>query len=279
MPAHDPLSGTRPAVLPSDFDRPSIARVYDALMGGQDNYAVDRAVLRQILDIAPGSPEMAKEVRGWLVRAVRFLTERMGIDQFLDLGSGFPTVENTHQVAQRYNAEAHVVYVDNDPVVQAHARALLVENDHTHISGSDLLDPDATLADETLVRNLDFRRPVGLIMCAVIHHIADLEQARHVVKTYVEAMAPGSYLVLLHQHNPADGSEAAEVAASLEKRFCGTGLDTLYRTREEIEPFFDGLELVRPGLTHPHEWWPDGPRLAKLTPVNYTSLAGVARIP
>ncbi|MFD9961167.1 SAM-dependent methyltransferase [Amycolatopsis sp. NPDC058986] len=279
MPAHDPPSDRRPAVLPSDFDRPSIARVFDALMDGQDNYAVDRAVVRQILDIAPDSSRMAKEVRAWLVRAVRFLTERMRIDQFLDLGSGFPTVENTHQVAQRYNSEAHVVYVDNDPVVQAYGRALLEENEYTHISGSDLLDPDATLSDETLVRNLDFRKPTGLIMCAIIHHITDLERARNVVKAYVEAMAPGSYLVLLHQHNPADGSEAADVATALEKRFGGTGLDTLYRTREEIESFFDGLDLVKPGLTYPHQWWPEGPRLAKLAPVNFTSLAGVARIP
>jgi hypothetical protein len=172
-----------------DFDRPSIARVFDALMGGQDNYETDRAVLRQILEIAPESPAMAQEVRQWLVRAVRYLTERLGVDQFLDLGSGFPTVENTHQVAQKYNPEAHVVYVDNDPVVQAHGRALLVDNDFTHISGNDLLRPAETLADDTVKQYLDFDRPVGLVLCAIVHHITDLEQARQVVKSYVGAMA------------------------------------------------------------------------------------------
>ena len=262
-----------------DFDRPSIARVFDALMGGKDHYETDREVVRQLLEIAPESPAMTREIRQWLVRAVRYLTERLDVDQFLDLGSGFPTVENTHQVAQRYNPEAHVVYVDNDPVVQAHGRALLVDNDYTHISGNDLLRPEETLADNTVKQFIDFDRPVGLVMCGIIHHIADLQQAQQVVKSYVGAMAPGSYLVLLHQHNPDDGSEAAGVAASLQERFGSTGLDTRYRTRTEITSFFDGLELLEPGLTAPHLWWPDGPRLAPLTPVNWTSLCGVARIP
>ncbi len=260
-----------------DFERPSIARVSDALMGGQDHYAADRAVVQQILDIAPDSPAMAQEVRQWLVRAVRYLTERLGVDQFLDLGSGFPTVENTHQVAQKYDPEAHVVYVDNDPVVQAHGRALLVDNDYTHISGNDLLRSEETLAD--VRRFIDLERPVGLVLCAVVHHITDLQQAQQVVKSYVGALAPGSYLVLLHHHNPDDGSEAAAVAASLQDRFGRTGLDTHYRSRAEIASFFDGLDLLEPGLTAPHEWWPDGPRLAPLTPVNRTSLCGVARIP
>ncbi|QRP46296.1 SAM-dependent methyltransferase [Amycolatopsis sp. FDAARGOS 1241] len=264
---------------PVDFDRPSYARVFDALLGGRDHYAADRAVLRQILELSPHAQKMAQEVRHWLVRAVRLLTARLGIDQFLDLGSGFPAVENTHQVAQRVNREAHVVYVDNDPVVQAHGRAVLAENDYTHVAGADLLAPDRTLAHPDVVAHLDFDRPVGLILCAVLHHVPDLAEAQAAVKSYVGALVPGSYLVLLHHHNPADGSEAAELATSLETRFAGTGLDTRYRTRAEIASLFTGLELLPPGLTHPHLWWPDGPRLAPLTAVHSTSLAGVARIP
>ncbi|MET8849942.1 SAM-dependent methyltransferase [Amycolatopsis sp. NPDC004625] len=260
-----------------DFERPSIARVSDALLGGQDHYEADRAVLRQILAIAPEAPAMAQEVRQWLVRAVRYLTERLAVDQFVDLGSGFPTAENTHQVAQKYNPEAHVVYVGDDPVVEAHRRALLVDNDYTHICGTDPLNPGETLAGVT--RFVDFDRPTGLVLCGVVDHIADLQQAQQVVKSYVGALAPGSYLLLLHRHNPADGSEAAAVAASLQDRFGRTGLGTLYRTRAEITSFFDGLDLLEPGLTAPHLWWPDGPRLAPLTPVNWTALAGVARIP
>ncbi|MEV8606961.1 SAM-dependent methyltransferase [Amycolatopsis sp. NPDC051373] len=264
---------------PVDFDRPGNARVYDALMGGRDHYAADRAVLRQILELAPAAQTMAQEVRQWLVRAVRMLTDRLGVDQFLDLGSGFPTVENTHQVAQRVNPEAQVVYVDHDPVVQAHGRALLAENDYTHMVGADLLDPERTLAHPDVTAHLDFERPLGLILCAVVHHIPDFAVAKAVVKAYVDALAPGSYLVLLHQYNPADGSAAAELATALQSRFAATGLDTLYRTREEIASLFDGLELLPPGLTHPHLWWPGGPRLAPLTPTNFTTLAGVARVP
>ncbi|WP_037320546.1 SAM-dependent methyltransferase [Amycolatopsis orientalis] len=265
--------------VPVDFDRPSIARVFDALMGGQDNYEADRVVLRQILELAPEAQVMTKEVRHWLVRTVRYLTDRAGIDQFLDLGSGFPTVDNTHQVAQRYNPEARVVYVDHDPVVLAHGRALLAANDFAHMAGNDLTEPATVIEELKRTHRLEFDRPIGLILCAIVHHIQDLDEAREIVRAYVGALAPGSFVVLLHQHNPADGSEAADLATSLEKRFNGTGLDTLYRTREEIKSFFGGLELVDPGLTYPHLWWPDGPRFTPLSPVNFTSLGGVARKP
>ncbi|NBH02483.1 SAM-dependent methyltransferase [Amycolatopsis sp. SID8362] len=260
-----------------DFDRPSFARVSDALLGGQNNYEADRAVLRQILDIAPEAPAMAREMRQWLVRAVRYLTERLGVDQFVDLGSGFPAAENTHQVAQRYNPEAHVVYVDDDPVVEAHSRALLVDNDFTHICGTDPLNPGETLTG--VARYIDLDRPAGLVLCGVVDHITDLQQAQQVVKSYAGALAPGSYLLLLHHHNPLDATEAATVAAALEDRFGRTGLDTRYRAEAEIASFFDGLDLLEPGLVAPHLWWPDGPRLAPLTPVNRTALGGVARIP
>ncbi|RSM66670.1 SAM-dependent methyltransferase [Amycolatopsis sp. WAC 01376] len=275
MPGPD---GRRPLV-PVDFDRPSIARVFDALMGGQDNYEADRVVLRQILELSPDARTMAKEVRHWLVRTVRYLTDREGIDQFLDLGSGFPTSDNTHQVAQRYNPEARVVYVDHDPVVQAHGRAMLAANDFAHMAAADLTKPDEVIEELARTHRLEFDRPVGLILCAIVHHIQDLDEARKIVRAYVDALAPGSFVALLHQHNPADGTEAADIATSLEKRFTGTGLDTLYRTREEIESFFEGVDLMEPGLTYPHLWWPDGPRFTPPSPVNFTSLGGVARKP
>ncbi|WP_414936819.1 SAM-dependent methyltransferase [Amycolatopsis sp. cmx-11-51] len=274
-----PGQADRRPFVPVDFDRPSIARVFDALMGGQDNYEADRVVLRQILELAPEAQVMAKEVRHWLIRTVRYLTDRADIDQFLDLGSGFPTVDNTHQIAQRYNPEARVVYVDHDPVVQAHGRALLAANDFAHMAGADLAEPAKVVEELASTHRLDFDRPVGLILCSIIHHIQDLDEAREIVRAYVDALAPGSFVALLHQHNPADGSEAADVATSLEKRFSGTRLDTLYRTREEIESLFEGLDLLEPGLTYPHLWWPDGPRFTPLSPVNYTSLGGVARKP
>jgi hypothetical protein len=235
-------------------DRPSVARVFDAIVGGHDHYEVDRVVLRQILAQAPEVLGMAHELRQWLIRTVRFLADRVGIDQFLDLGYGFPASENIDQIVQHYNPGAHVVCADD-------------------ITGYDVTQPYEALSAPELTKRLDLNRPIGLIMCAIIHHIDDLRQAQDIVRAYLEQLAPGSYLILAHQFDPADGSEPQP----LQERFRGTGLDTLYRTREEISSFFEGLELVEPGLTHPHEWWPDGPRHTPLTNANFTTLGGVAR--
>jgi hypothetical protein len=241
-------------------DRPSVARVFDAIVGGHDHYEADRIVLRRILQQAPEVLGMAQELRQWLIRTVRFLADRAGIDQFLDLGYGFAASENLDQIVQRYNPGAHVFYADD-------------------IAGYDVTQPYEALSAPELTKRLDLNRPVGLIMYAIIHHIDDLRQAQDIVRTYVDQLAPGSYLVLAHQFNPADDSAPSTVAHSLQERFHGTGLDTLYRTREEISSFFEGLELVEPGLTYPHEWWPDGPRYTPLTNANFTTLGGVARKP
>jgi hypothetical protein len=239
-------------------ERPSVARVFDAIVRGQDHYGADRVVLRQILQQAPEVLGMAQELRQWLIRTVRFLADRIGIDQFLDLGYGFPASENINQIVQHYNPGAHVVYTDD-------------------IVGYDVTQPYEALSAPELTHRLDLNRPVGLIMCALVHHIEDLRQAQDIVRAYVDQLAPGSYLVLAHQFDPAGDSEPCAVAHSREEQFHGTGLDTLYRTREEISSLFEGLELVEPGLTYPHDWWPDGPRNTPLTNANFTTLGGVAR--
>ncbi|MGW4528702.1 SAM-dependent methyltransferase [Amycolatopsis sp. NPDC004378] len=267
------------APVSRDFDGPSVARVSHALLGGHDHYEADRAVLEDIFRIAPESTVVAKEARQWLVRAVRLLTDQFGIDQFLDLGSGLPTEANVHEVAQRCNPEAHVVYVDNDPVVQAYCRALLMDNERIQVSGHDLRDVDGTLTDDVIRACLDLDRPVGLIMSAIIHHIADDHEAERIVRAYVDAVVPGSYLVLLHMHDPADGSKTSQQAESVQRSLAGAGLDTRFRASERIMAYFDGLELVEPGLVHPHQWWPDGPRLLSLSAAHRLSLCGVARIP
>jgi hypothetical protein len=177
----DLRSGTEGGAASLDFSKASLARLSDALLGGHDHYEVDREAMRRLLAIAPGARAMAKEHRDWLVRAVRFLAGKRGIDQFLDLGSGMPTAENTHEVAQRYNPDAQVVYVDNDPVVQVHGRALLEENYLTHVTGADLTRPAETLADEVVKEYLDFRRPVALILTSIVHHIDDYERAKRIV--------------------------------------------------------------------------------------------------
>lgn len=155
-----------------DFSRASIARVYDAFLDGKDNYEVDRAVLADVLRIAPNAKAMAKASRRFLIRAVRYIAEA-GVDQFLDCGSGLPTVENTHQVAQKVNPEAVVVYVDNDPTVSAFGRALLAENEHTHFVEADLREPGRILSSPTIRDNLDFSRPIALMQVATLHHVDD----------------------------------------------------------------------------------------------------------
>ena len=243
-----------PALAHVDFDRPSIARVFDALMGGQDNYEADRAVLRQILEIAPESQAMAKEVRQWLVRAVRYLTERLGIDQFLDLGSGFPTVDNTHQIAQKYNPEAQVVYVDHDPVVHAHADALLADQTTTLAVLADLRQPQAILDHSDVRGLLDLARPVAVLLVAVLHFITEAEDPAGIVAWLREAMAPGSYLVISH----ATADFHPQAGAKVTKVYQQASAPLVLRSRSQIGRFFDGFDLVAPGLVEPASWRPDG---------------------
>ncbi|MGW1679860.1 SAM-dependent methyltransferase [Saccharopolyspora sp. NPDC002376] len=260
-----------------DTTKPSIARVYDAFVGGKDNFEVDRQVLRQIQQIAPEAIEVGRLCRAWLIRVVRFLAGGAGIDQFLDLGSGLPTAENTHEAAQRLNSEAKVIYVDNDPSVAAHGRALLEENDNTHFLMGDLRDPAAILSDPMVAKHLDLSRPVGLIQCNTLHHVTDEENPSQVMQSYVDALAPGSYVAISHLFNPADGSYCAELAVKSQVRFNEMMGSCFYRRREEIAALFHELEMVEPGLTYLFDWWPDGPHLSEPSPEAHNLLGGVAR--
>ncbi len=259
--------------LPLDYSKPNLARMKDALLGGHDHYEVDRRAVADLLALAPDSAAMAKEFRSWSSRVVRFLAGARGIDQFLDLGSGLPTAENTHQSAQRYNPDALVVYVDHDPVVQAHGLALL-EDHLVHVSGADLTDPAQTLADPVVTEHIELDRPVAVILNSVLHHIEDFGKARAIVRAYVDAIAPGSYVLLTHHFNPGDGPRAA-LARKIDDLMAQTGYRTVHRSREEIESLFDGLEVLEPGVVPLHEWWPEGPRLAPLSDLNHLSLGGV----
>ncbi|WP_436497501.1 SAM-dependent methyltransferase [Actinokineospora sp. HUAS TT18] len=280
MPSADRSSwDTVPRLTPLDFDKPNLARLTDALLGGRDHYASDRKVMDQVLDLAPGAKQMARDHRDWIIRVLRLLVGERRVDQFVDLGSGLPTVDNTHQVVQRYNPEARVIYVDNDPVVQAHGRALLEENDRTHVAGCDFSQPAKALGDPDLAPHLDLTRPVALMMNSVIHHIPDDTHAASVVRDWLAAVPSGSYLMLTHHYDPADGSEASSLIRELEKMFRDTEIATAPRSREQIASYFDGLELVPPGLTYPHDWWPSGPRMLPLSALNFTMLGAVARKP
>lgn len=251
---------TRPVPPGIDPTKPSIARVYDAVLGGKDNYEVDRAVRDQLFAMGPEAVHLARDNRAWLARVVRYLTATVGIDQFLDCGSGLPTAENTHQVAQRAVPEARVAYVDIDPVVLAYGRALLTDDASTVIAPADIRDPQAVLASAEVSGLLDLSRPVGLLHVGILHHVNDDEQPYDVLSSYVSALAPGSFVAVSHFYTPADDSPLAERAANVEQVLLGGELGRgRFRTRAEIQRFFDGLEMVDPGLTYLADWWPDGP--------------------
>jgi len=262
-----------------DTTRPSVARVYDCFLGGKDNYEVDRQVFLQVDAVAPQMKLLARAGRQWLVRATRFLAREAGIDQFLDLGAGLPAAENTHQAAQRMNRDARVVYVDNDPVVAAHGRAVLEENDRTHLVMADLTEPDEIFNHPGITRYLDLSSPVALIHSNTIHHVCDTERPAEIMRRYVELLPSGSYLVLSHFADPQDDGAGTELARFVESVFTTGAIGSgFFRTRKEIEAYFTGLEMVEPGLVPVTEWWPDGPLLTRSIG-DSLALGGVARKP
>jgi hypothetical protein len=256
-----------------DVTKPSIARAYDVVLGGKDNFAVDRAVVGEMLKIVPQLPEVAAYNRQILIRGVRYLTEEVGIRQFLDLGSGLPTRENTHQVAQRCAPDARVVYVDNDPIVLAHGRALLAENEHTAVVTADLRDPEAVIADPVVNRLIDFSQPVGVMLVGILHHLHDDEDPEGVAKAYMDAVPSGSHLFMTAFC--ASFPQAAELEETY-LRVLGTGR---FRTREELQRFFGDLEMLDPGLVYLPEWRPEAPIDHELTVAERLMAGGIARKP
>jgi len=274
-------SSSRPGSAPSFIDttKASIARVYDTALGGKDNYPADREVVEKLRQVAPEIEQFTVDHRAFLVRAVRFLAGQAGIDQFLDLGSGLPTAENTHQAAQRLRPEARVVYVDNDPTVVAHGRALLEENDRTFFSPGDLTEPRQVLEDPVVTRNLDLDRPLALLQLGTLHHYDESGlSCAEIMQQYVDALPSGSYVALSHFLDPED--EDSVVARRMEDVFLHSPLGTgRFRTRAEILAMMPGLELVEPGLELCVKWWPDGPQLTPLLPAQRCIAGVVGRKP
>jgi len=263
-----------PGYVPPEIDttKPSVARVYDAILGGKDNFAVDRAIAEQTVNAMGDGGSGARLNRAALGRAVRFMT-RQGVSQFLDLGSGLPTVQNTHQIAQGVNPAARVVYADNDPSVYLHGRALLAGDASTAVVLADVREPDKLLRLPEVIRMIDFTKPVGLILNAVIHHLLDDEDPYGVLARYKEAAAPGSYLQITHF---CDAAPEARESVRVLRENLGRGQ---IRSREEIKRFFDGWELVPPGLVFLSEWRPDEPATLPIDVGSFLMLAGVARKP
>jgi hypothetical protein len=204
--------------------------------------------------------------------AVRYMTSA-GIDQFLDLGSGLPTVQNTHQIAQAGNAAARVVYVDNDPIVLAHGRALLADNSDTIVVEADLREPNQVMTRPEVTKFLDLSRPIGLILNAVIHHVLDEEDPYGIVRRYTQLLPAGSYLLITHF------SSASPEARALEQVLLRTLGRGQLRSREEITRFFDGLDIIEPGIVHLPEWHPDEPVPKPLDISGLLLLGGLGRKP
>ncbi len=236
---------------------PHIARIYDYWLGGKDNFAADREAAERALAAAPAIRTGVHANRRFLGRVVRYMADA-GVRQFLDIGTGIPTANNTHQVAQSVAPEAKVVYVDNDPIVLSHARALLKGT----TAPTDYIDADARDTEKILeaaAETLDFGRPVGVMLIALLHCIPDEDDPRGLVRTLMEAVPSGSYLAISHpyeENHPHDetGPQRSEAAEMLSKAM---GKKVTLRVREEVAPFFAGLELVEPGVVPIQEWRPD----------------------
>ena len=245
-----------PPVPEIDVTRPHSARTYDYWLGGKNHFAADRAVADKVITAIP-IRTMAQENRKFLGRAVRYLAAEAGIRQFLDIGSGLPATGNVHEVAQAAAPESHVVYVDNDPLVLAHARALLASapEGRTSYIQADLRDPVSILASPQTRETLDFGQPVALVLCAILHFLADSDDPAGILKTLLGALPPGSYLVASHatsEHLPPDENEAALRA------WRGSGVTFQQRDSGDFARLaFAGLDLIPPGVVMVSEWRPD----------------------
>jgi S-adenosyl methyltransferase len=255
---------TEPAKV--DTSRPNGARVYDYLLGGRDNFAVDRALADRMIGVVPTARIGAQLQREVLARVIRYLVRDQGVTQLLDIGSGLPTVQNVHQIARRVNLNVRVVYLDNDPVVISHATALLADDRQTFAVNGDLRDPEGILS--TTRELLDWNRPVGLVLCGILHQILDEEKPAELVATLVDALAPGSCVFINHL---VQTDNSARLEAAMRQ-----GLGSIrFRTREQILDLFGSLELVEPGLVLSPEWHPDRSAAEPLREA--LACAGVAR--
>jgi O-methyltransferase involved in polyketide biosynthesis len=251
------------------------ARVWDYWLGGKNNYPVDREAGEQIRAVMPGIVDTARAVRGFLNRAVQHLVGEVGIRQLLDIGTGLPTVNNTHAVAQATAPECRVVYADNDPLVLAHARALLTSTPEgaTNYVDADLRDTDRIVREAA--KTLDFTQPIALMLLGVLNHIMDTDEANTIVDRLLAALPSGSYLVMSHFTSLAD-TEVVEEGMRIYNE-SGGNPPVRGRSRQELLRYFDGLELLEPGLVSVSLWRPDPSDLG--VPVEVYEFCGVGRKP
>jgi len=237
---------------------PHIARVYDYWLSGKDNFTVDRVAAEEAIAAFPGIKDSAQANRAFLRRTVRYLTAVEGVRQFLDIGTGLPSVSNTHEVSQAAAPDSRIVYVDNDPLVLAHARALLTSSSegNTAYLDADLQDTAAIL--EQAASTLDFTRPVGIMLLAILHYVPDLTEARRIVARLLAAVPAGSFLVISHAGTDLLPDQVAAFEKSLNAHLPAERRHVA-RPRDLVTSFFDGIDLVEPGVVRVSDWHPDSP--------------------
>ncbi|MFC6879007.1 MULTISPECIES: SAM-dependent methyltransferase [Actinomadura] len=232
-----------------DSGRPNVARMYDYYLGGKDNFAADRAAVADVLRAAPEAAVLARANRAFLGRAVRWLAAH-GVRQFLDLGTGLPTRENVHQVALEARPDARVVYVDHDPVVLVHARALLGSCERVRIVGADMREPGAILAAPEVAELLDLDEPVGVLFVSVLHFLTDAEDPAGVVGAFMDAVPSGSHLVISHATAEVRPDAARQAAAVYDR----ASAPMVQRSGEQVEALFRGVRLLPPGVVPVTDW-------------------------
>ncbi|MFF9583479.1 SAM-dependent methyltransferase [Streptomyces achromogenes] len=266
----------RPAWAPRSIDIsvPSVSRIYDYYLGGSHNFEVDREAARRAMEFMPGLPKIMQANRAFIRRAVRFAAGE-GITQFLDIGSGIPTFGNVHEVAQAAVPGARVVYVDHDPVAVAHSEAVLADNGDADVIAADLLKPQEILTSPRLERLIDLKRPVALLLVAILHFVDDADDPYGAVAELREALAPGSLLILTHatyEGIPLP-AERAEGAVDVYKDIRNP---LIMRSRDEVARFFEGYDMVEPGLVQMPHWRPDSAPEDE-DPYAFAGFAGVGR--
>jgi hypothetical protein len=273
----DDLAITDPPSAPKiDIRRPLSARVWNYWLGGKDNFEADRAAGDAVLAAVPIIADTARQSRQFLRRAVQVLVTEYGIRQFLDIGTGLPTANNTHEVAQSLDPAARIVYVDNDPLVLTYARALLTSTPEGACDylDADLADPAAIL--DAAANTLDLAEPIALMLIAIVHHIVEDAKATEVMDYLKNAIAPGSLVAMVHTTADFHGDVVRNAIAAFNTK---TPTPLVPRTREQVAAYFDGLELLDPGLVTTSRWRPDTPQVGAAEPPEVPQWAAVARKP
>jgi hypothetical protein len=268
----------RHALADIDITKPNVARVYDYFVGGKDNFTADREFANNVIEHAPKAPVAAQNNREFLRRVVRFLAADAGITQFLDVGSGLPTQGNVSEIAHEVNPEAHVVYVDNDPMVYIHSKALLADASTVEIINADIRRPEEILTAPAVRSLIDFDRPVGLLLLAVLHHIEDREDPGGIAATLRDAMPSGSYLAISSFRLPGHDYPELRATTIANERLLAQGLGSgRWREESEILTWFGDWEMLPPGLVSLEDWRPSPQDVIEHDEIYHSFWGGVAR--